>query len=195
MAQTKPATLTQKLSKEIDAAYEAYKANELGSEKRLLEAFVAQARNIARVKLGDMYDGTVPLDAAHRAMMALKDFKGNSALSTWFFQIVRNESFSELSRLLKKRQREESINIRVPGGKESELVEREVPGYGDRVERVDEAKRRSTLPPEQAEILELNENGYTVSQIAEIKGLPRGTVGSRLRLAKAKMNRKKKNRQ
>jgi len=161
-----------------------------------MRAFVEQARHIARSRLGDMYDGTVAYDAADRAMMALKDFKGKSRLSTWFYRIVQNESFSELSRLIKKREREESINVRVPGGEQGETVEREVPDYSsDRGQRLDEAKLRSRLPPEQAEILQLNEDGYTVSQIAEMKGLPRGTTASRLRLAKAKMKWNTKNRQ
>jgi hypothetical protein len=61
-------TYTQKLARDINAAYEAYKAKAPDAEERLVEAFVAQARNIARVKLGDMYDGTVAHDAAHKAM-------------------------------------------------------------------------------------------------------------------------------
>jgi DNA-directed RNA polymerase specialized sigma24 family protein len=91
MAKAKPATLTRKLSREINTAYEAYKANEPGSEERLMRAFVEQARHIARSRLGDMYDGTVAYDAAHRAMMAVKDFKGKSRLSSWFYRIVQNE--------------------------------------------------------------------------------------------------------
>ena len=196
MAQNKQSTLTRKLSRDIDDAYEAYKAKAQDAEKRLLGAFLAQARNIARFRLGEMYDGTVAYDAAHKAMLGLKNFHGKSALSTWFFQIVKNESFSELSRLLKKREREESINVRVPGGEQGEKFEMEIPDYSSaRVAGMDEANLRSQLPPEQSEILKLNQDGYTVSQIAEMKGLKRGTVASRLRLAKAKINWNKKNRQ
>jgi DNA-directed RNA polymerase specialized sigma24 family protein len=87
-----------------------HKAKALGAEERLLGAFVEQARNIARFRLRDEYDSTVAYDAAHRAMLALKDFDAKSALSTWFYRIAQNETFSELGRLLKKREREESIN-------------------------------------------------------------------------------------
>jgi RNA polymerase sigma factor (sigma-70 family) len=185
-------TYTQRLSRYIDAAYEAYKANEPDSEERLLAAFLAQARNIARFRLGDGYDGTVAYDAAHRAMLGLKDFDGKSALSTWFYRIAQNESFSELGRLIKKRGREESINVPVRGGGPGETEPIEIPAEQppDPSLALDLAKLRRWLPPEQAEVLDLNEEGYTVSQIAEMRGLPRGTVAGRLQLAKQKLKAK-----
>jgi RNA polymerase sigma factor (sigma-70 family) len=188
MADSKQQTLTGKLSRDIDAAYEAYKAGAPNCEGRLLEAFLAQARNIARFRLGEGYDGTVAYDAAHRAMLALKDFDGKSALSTWFYQIAQNESFSELGRLIKKRGREESINVPVRGGEPGETELMEIPDYpSDPSPAMDAAELRSHLPPKQAEVFDLHEQGYTVDQIAEMRDLPRGTVGSRLRLAKKKL--------
>jgi len=105
MTQHKQSTLTRELSRNIDAAYEAYKAKAPDAEKSLLGAFLEQARNIARFRLKELYDGTVAYDAAHGAILALKDFDGKSALSTWFYRIAQNESFSELGRLIKKRGR------------------------------------------------------------------------------------------
>lgn len=168
-------TYTKRLSREIDAAYEAYKAKAPDAEERLLGAFVEQARNIARFRLGEMYDGTVAYDAAHRAMLALADFDGRSALSTWFYRIAQNESFSELGRLIKKRGREESINVPVPGGEPGETKLLEKPEYPpDPAPAMDFAELRSRLPRKQAEVFDLHEQGYTVDQIAEMRGLPRG---------------------
>jgi hypothetical protein len=65
MTQHKQSTLTRELSRNIDAAYEAYKAKAPDAEKRLLGAFLEQARNIARFRLKELYDGTVAYDAAH----------------------------------------------------------------------------------------------------------------------------------
>ena len=45
------ASYTAQLSREIDAAYTAYKAGEAGTEEKLYEAFHAQAGNILRGKL------------------------------------------------------------------------------------------------------------------------------------------------
>jgi RNA polymerase sigma factor (sigma-70 family) len=181
-------TYTRKLSREINAAYEAYKAGAPDGGDRLLRAFVARARNIARFRLGEMYDGTVAYDAAHSAMLALNDFHGKSALSTWFYRIALNESFSELGRLIKKREREESINVPVRGGEPGETKLLEKPEYPpDPAPAMDLAELRSRLPSKQAEVFDLHEQGYTVSQIAEMRGLPRGTVAGRLRLAKEKL--------
>jgi RNA polymerase sigma factor (sigma-70 family) len=188
MAHNKQSTLTAKLSCDIDAAYEAYKAKAPDAEERLLGAFLAQARNIARFRLGDEYDGTVAYDAAHRAMLALKDFEGKSAISTWFYRIAQNESFSELGRLIRKRGREESINVPVRGGEPGETELMKIPEYpSDPSPAMDVAELRSRLPPKQAEVFDLHEQGYTVDQIAKMRGLPRGTVAGRLRLAKKKL--------
>jgi RNA polymerase sigma factor (sigma-70 family) len=179
---------TARLSDEIDAAYEAYKAKEPDADKRLLGAFVEQARNIARFRLKELYDDTVAYDAAHRAMLALKDFQGKSALSTWFYQIAQNESFSELGRVIKKREMEESIDVPVSDREPGKTNVTDIPGHpADQAAALGVAELRSRLPAKQAEVLDLNEQGYTVDQIAEMKGLPRGTVAGRLRAAKQKL--------
>lgn len=139
----------------------------------------------------ELYDSTVAYDAAHSAMMALdlNKFDGRSALSTCFYRIAQNESFSELGRLIKKRERETSIHVPVRGGQpgETEIMEIEA-SPPDRTAALDLSKRRRELPPEQEEVFHLNEEeGRTVDEIAEMKGLPRGTVASRLRAAKRKL--------
>jgi len=186
-------TYTRKLSREINAAYEAYKAGVPDGWDRLFRAFVAAARNIALFRLGEMYDGTVVYDAAHRAMLALNDFHGRGALSTWFFRIVQNESSSELARLIKKREREESINVPVRDGEPGETEVMDIPEHlPDQAAALDLAKLRIGLPPEQAEVLDFMAEGYSLGKIAKKLGLPIGTVRSRYRLAKEHMKRKMK---
>ena len=172
-------TYTGQLSREINAAYEAYKAGAPDGSDRLLKAFVVQARNIARFQMRDKYDDTVAYDAAHRAMLALKDFDGKSPLSTWLIQIAKNEGFREIARLLRKRTKESSINV---------------PEHPpDQSLALDVAKLRAGLPPEQAEVLDLMAAGYSLEKIAKKLGKPLGTIRSRYRLAKEKMNRKAEN--
>lgn len=191
--QKNKATYTRRLSREIDDAYEAYKAGEPNAERRLYDAFVAQARNVARYRLDEMYDYTVAYDAVHRAMQALSSFRGDSRLSTWFIQVALNEAFREQGRLLGKRDREESINRPVHDGEPDESKLKEIAQYPpDQALALDRAKLRRCLSPEQAEVLDRNEQGYTVDQIAEMKGLNRSTVGSRLRLAKRKLEQEAK---
>ena len=184
-------TYTRRVSKEIDAAYKAYKAGAPDGGDRLLRAFVEQARNIARFQMREKYDDTVAYDAAHRAMLALESFEGKSPPSTWFFTIVKNEVRREMARLIRKREREESINVPGRDGEPGETEVVETPqDPPDHVAALDLAKLGPLLPPKQAEVFDLHEQGYTVDQIAEMRGLPRGTVAGRLRLAKQKLKAK-----
>ncbi|MBX9721150.1 MAG: sigma-70 family RNA polymerase sigma factor, partial [Candidatus Obscuribacterales bacterium] len=43
------------------------------------------------------------------------------------------------------------------------------------------------LPPEQRSVIELYANGWTYAEIAELQGLPAGTVRSRLHYARKKL--------
>lgn len=179
---------TKRLGRAIDAAYEAYKAKEPDAEKRLLRALIAQAQNIAHFRLRELYDSTVAYDAAHKAIVALKNFRGRSALSTWFYRIAQNESFSELGRLIKKRERECSIHIPTPHGEPDEPEIIEIPERPpDATAAVDMVKLQRDLTPEQAEVFDLHNHGYTVDEIARKKALPRGTVAGRLRAAKQQL--------
>jgi DNA-directed RNA polymerase specialized sigma24 family protein len=60
----------------------------------------------------------------------------------------------------------------------------------DQSPALDVAKLRQGIPAKQAQVLDLMAEGYSLEQIAEITGLPLGTVRSRYRLAKDKMRRK-----
>lgn len=200
-------TYTRKLSRDIDAAYEAYKAGAPGAEERLLRAFVEQARNIARFRLGEMYDGTVAYDAAHKARLALEDFNGKSRLSTWFNRIAQNESFTELGRLIKKRETESSIDTPVADGEPDETQEREIRSYfvdhepstetktpsfaPDHEPSTELAKLRVGLAPEQVQMLDLMATGLSLEKIAKKLRLPIGTIRSRYRLAKEHIKKRK----
>jgi len=110
------------------------------------------------------------------------------------FQVALNEVLREQERLLEKRDREESINVPVPGGEpgETEAMEIEDPRPIDQTPGLDVGRLRQDLPPKQAEVLDMMAEGYSLEQFAEMTGLPLGTVRSRYRLAKDKMRRKTK---
>jgi len=95
--------------------------------------------------------------------------------------------------LIKKREREESINVRVPGGELGQTEVMEIPEHPpDQSPAQDVTKLRLGLPPEQAEVLDLRAaEGYSLVKIAKKLALPIGTVSSRYRLAKEHMKMKK----
>lgn len=95
---------TQRLSREIDAAYEAYRPGEPEADTRLYEAFREQARNVIWQRLTLRVE---PLehDISSRAIIALKQFRGESRLSTWFYALAQNEVTEALSHRIEDRER------------------------------------------------------------------------------------------
>jgi DNA-directed RNA polymerase specialized sigma24 family protein len=96
MANENP-TYTQGLSREVDAAYEAYRAGELNGDVRLYRAFRAQARNVIWWGLNHEDEGLAH-DTACRAFMAIDTFRRKCRVSTWSHRIAKNET----SRALKE---------------------------------------------------------------------------------------------
>jgi DNA-directed RNA polymerase specialized sigma24 family protein len=191
-------TYTQKLSRRIDAAYDAYKARENNSEELLYGALLAQANNIVRFRLrSDPYDRTLGCDIARRAMMSLKDFLGKSKVSTWFYQIAQREVNRSLRELIETRNNTVTLNASCPSSPDAETAD--PPALWEKARRQDRLSQASHtakldirrlgrhLPREQARVVSLHAEGHSLKQIAKLTGEPLGTIRSRYRLAKGKM--------
>jgi RNA polymerase sigma factor (sigma-70 family) len=181
---------TQRLSRDIDAAYEAFKAGEPDNEGRIHRAFTAQARNVASYHDVARFEASFANDIASRAMLALAKFRGRSRLSSWFYRIAQNELNRALRGLILKRKRDVSIDLD-PEEDHAALLELEAKPTNQ--EAIIELERlRQSLPPEQAEVLGLQLEGHTLEEIAEKTETPLGTVRSRNRLAKARARHRTK---
>jgi RNA polymerase sigma factor (sigma-70 family) len=181
---------TQRLSREIDAAYEAYKAREPDSEDLLHRAFTAQARNVATFHDLARFELTLAHDIASRAMLALPEFRGRSRLSSWFYRIAQNEMKRALRGLIRRRKRDVSIDID-PEEDHAALLELEAKPT-DQEAKIEFERLQQSLPPEQAAVLALQLEGNTLEEIAKKIETPLGTVRSRNRLAKAKARHRTK---
>jgi RNA polymerase sigma-70 factor, ECF subfamily len=185
---------TQNLSERIDAAYEAYKAGDSGSDERLYQALGIQAGNVIWFRLR-LKDDTLEHALAERAMSALGKFRGSSRLSTWFYKLAQNEANRALRKLIEDRK--SLVPIDTLGNPSSGADE--PPALWEKARRVDRARQAAQrakldvarlgreLPREQAEVVKLCVKGHTLNEIAELTGVPIGTVRSRYRLAKLKM--------
>ncbi len=106
------------------------------------------------------------------------------SLRTWLLSIVRNRGIDQLRHLASRRRMQEKVEATAPTSQPGEAfaeswanVERE---------QVREALR--SLPEEQSKVLELAYfSGYAQLEIAELLGLPLGTVKGRMRLGLKKM--------
>jgi RNA polymerase sigma-70 factor (ECF subfamily) len=106
------------------------------------------------------------------------------SVRTWLLSIVHNRGIDQLRSLGSRRRTQERIEASVPRFQPSEAFAQS--WRNSQREQVREALK--TLPPEQLKVLELAYfSGYTHVEIAELLGLPLGTVKGRMRLGLKKI--------
>ncbi len=101
------------------------------------------------------------------------------SVRTWLLSIVHNRGIDQLRSTASRRRMQERVEASAPKSQPSEAFAES--WRNSQREQVREAL--STLPPEQLKILELAYfSGYTHVEIADLLGLPLGTVKGRMRL-------------
>ena len=106
------------------------------------------------------------------------------SVRTWILSIVHNRGIDQLRSLASRRRMQEKVEAETPRSQPNEAFAES--WRNSQREQVRAAM--STLPPEQLNILELAYfSGYTHVEIADILGLPLGTVKGRMRLGLKKI--------
>jgi RNA polymerase sigma-70 factor (ECF subfamily) len=106
------------------------------------------------------------------------------SVRTWLLSIVHNRAIDQIRSVASRRRTQEKIEASAPKSQPSEAFAES--WRNTQGEQVREALRR--LPAEQLKILELAYfSGYTHVEIAELLGVPLGTVKGRMRLGLKKM--------
>ena len=106
------------------------------------------------------------------------------SVRTWMLSIVHNRGIDLLRSLASRRRTQDKIEASAPRSQPSEAFAET--WRNSQREQVREAL--NTLPPEQINILELAYfSGYTHVEIAELLGIPLGTVKGRMRLGMKKV--------
>jgi RNA polymerase sigma-70 factor, ECF subfamily len=106
------------------------------------------------------------------------------SVRTWLLSIVRNRAIDQIRSQASRRRTQEKIEASAPRSQPSEaFVETWRSSQRDQVREA-----LNILPPEQLKTLELAYfSGYTHVEIAELLGVPLGTVKSRMRLGLKKI--------
>ena len=106
------------------------------------------------------------------------------SVRTWMLSIVHNRGIDQLRSLASRRRTQERVEADAPRSQPSEAFSEA--WRNSQRDRVREAL--GALPPEQLKILELAYfSGYTHVEIADLLGLPLGTVKGRMRLGLKKL--------
>ena len=106
------------------------------------------------------------------------------SVRTWLLSVVHNRAIDQLRSLASRRRTQEKIEASTPRSQPSEAFAQS--WRSSQRERVREALK--TLPGEQLKVLELAYfSGYKQVEIAELLGLPLGTVKGRMRLGLKKI--------
>lgn len=158
----------------------------------IVEAYKKRAYFTALALLGDSEEAyDVSQEAFVRAFRAIRSFDTRSDFAPWFFRILRNLSLTALAR--RRSRSVESLDEMAEEGREPEAGERYQP---DLLAERDEAVERiwkglQALDPKSREVIVLKDlQGYRYREIAEIVGVPIGTVMSRLFHARQKLKEK-----
>jgi RNA polymerase sigma-70 factor, ECF subfamily len=107
-----------------------------------------------------------------------------ASVRTWILSILNNRGIDELRSSASRRRTQDRVEAQTPTAQPSEAFAET--WRNSQGEQVREALRG--LPSEQLKVLELSYfSGYTHKEIAELLGLPLGTVKGRMRLGLKRM--------
>ncbi len=142
------------------------------------DVFVDEIRSVRRTAFGVAYlilkDTSDCEDAMGAAIVKAYEhrsrLKKRDSFRAWFLQILRNECYTMM------RRRRRVI--------ETEEIPEQEPDFCDPAQSLDLHDALMKLSEQSRSALYLQEQGYTMEEIAEIMGVPTGTVKSRISRAK-----------
>jgi RNA polymerase sigma-70 factor, ECF subfamily len=106
------------------------------------------------------------------------------SVRTWLLSIVHNRGIDELRSIARRRQTRDTAGAMIPTSQPTETFAET--WHNSQKTQVNEALRE--LPPEQLKVLELAYySGRTQVEIADLLGLPLGTVKGRIRLGRKRI--------
>jgi RNA polymerase sigma-70 factor (ECF subfamily) len=157
---------------------------DLAAERALYDAHVDRVYRIAYRMTGDEdVAQDLTQETFIRAFSRLRDFRGDSSLSTWMHTIAVSVTLNGLRKVKRFRERETDIEAAVDLG----VTRREAePDLKDRL-----AKAIDGLPDHHRLVFVMHDvEGYTHEEIGEVLSIPTGTSKARLFRARAVLREK-----
>lgn len=154
------------------------RAGDVRAFEQLLEANGPAMRRLAHSMLGDQAAMDDVLQIAYvKAFRSLDGFDGRSSFGTWLHRIVANAAVDELRRIARRGE----VDLEALEGRAAAVSPVEVTDA-----RMDLAAALAGLPADlRIIVLMVDAEGYSYDEVAEVVGIPPGTVASRLSRARA----------
>ncbi len=181
-------------NREIDAKIvEAIRAGDTGAYRELVEKYQSRIYAMICGMVRDREEAhDLTQDAFVKAFKNLDRFRLEASFYTWLYRIASNVSIDWLRKQKRRKHDEfdESRAVRDSTGMIDPIYQKQSPGKelerSQLKDRIFDAME--TLSPEHRQIVLLREvEGYSYSEIAEVMGIPEGTVMSRLFYARRKL--------
>ena len=147
------------------------------AQREIYEAFFPRVSRLVRRIVGESDADDVSQDAFVQLLSKLNTFQGNSAFATWVHRVAVNQALQHVR--FRNRHPTETLY-------ETAMADQESRQQIGLAELLDVAMRR--IDVELRTIFQLKEvDGLAYSEIAQIVGIPEGTVGSRLNRARREL--------
>jgi RNA polymerase sigma-70 factor (ECF subfamily) len=181
-------------NREIDAKIvEAIRGGDTGAYRELVEKYQSRIYAMICGMVRDREEAhDLTQDAFVKAFKNLDRFRLEASFYTWLYRIASNVSIDWLRKQKRRKHDEfdESKAARDSTGMIDPIYQKQSPGKelerSQLKDRIFDAME--TLSPEHRQIVLLREvEGYSYSEIAEVMGIPEGTVMSRLFYARRKL--------
>jgi len=177
---------------------ERCKRGDIGAFDQLFRRYTRQVYNYAFRMIPNYDDANdIAQEAFVRAFNSIRSFRGDSNFSTWLFRIVYNVSLDEIKRRKGRYLLSLDEQLELEEDSLTRQVESESPSPDELVEKQERDRilqeAIETLPEYQKAMIVLyHMQGFSYEEIAEIVGLPIGTVKSRLNRARESLKEKLK---
>jgi RNA polymerase sigma-70 factor (ECF subfamily) len=154
------------------------KAGDVAAFEALLAAHDQPMRRLAYQMLGSHSAMDDVLQTAYvKAFRALPGFDQRAGFGTWLHRIVANAAIDELRRIARRGE----VDLEALEGRAAATAP-----TADSDRRMDLASALAGLPAElRIVVLMVDAEGFSYDEVAEVVGIPAGTVASRLNRARA----------
>jgi len=159
---------------------------DIESFERLIEKYQVVAFNIAFRMIGNKEDASdMAQEALIKVFKSLKNFRGDSSFSTWFYRIVTNKCIDGI----RKMQKVKTVSLDKEFESENGNYSIEIADNKYLPDKLYEVKEKKELvqtalkrvPEKYRNVLVLRDiQSFTYEEISEITNMPLGTVKSRI---------------